>query len=61
MQIKDFEISDVKTYRCIRCNFLISEFEAYFPNDITMKCICSRCLSNDRIVSLKEMDKINGE
>jgi hypothetical protein len=61
MQIKDFEITDINSYRCIRCNSSVLEFEAYFSNDISMKCICSKCLSHNRIVSLKELDKINGE
>ena len=61
MQIKDFEITDIELYKCIRCNSFISEFDAYFSNNKTFKCVCVLCLNKDRIVSLKELDKINGE
>ena len=59
--MRNKRIINVDKYKCIRCNSLVEEFDAFLNNDTTMKCICSKCLSHNRIVSLKELDKINGE
>ena len=59
--MRNKRIINVDKYKCIRCNSLVEEFDAFLNNDTTMKCICSKCFNTNDYVSFEEMNKINAK